>query len=175
MTQHNQADTEGQTLALALSGDQAAFRSIYDAQSGYVRDLVHRLSGGRGEADDFVQDIFVAAWRSLPSFRGESQLRTWLHSIAVRVVWAHMRRPGEPLWVELEEALNVTRHTSAIEERMDLERALASLPAGARTILLLHEIDGFRYREIADHLEISIGTVKSQLHRARNLLMEYLS
>lgn len=178
MTHETSPDPEeDQSLAREPEGDDAAFRSLYEAQSAYVHGLALRLSGDRSVAEDLAQDVFVAAWRALPSFRGESAFRTWLHRIAIRVIWSGISREDRSMWLELDEARDVDAGSAPrlVDEHMDLERALASLPAGARTILLLHEIDGFRYREIADQLEISIGTVKSQLHRARNLLMEYLS
>lgn len=174
MKPKSRSESEEEVLAPAVSGDEAAFQAIYQAHSPYVRRLVLRLGGTRAD-DDMVQEVFIAAWRSLPAFRGESASRTWLHRLAVRVVWAGVKRREQPLWLDLDEARDVGRTPGSVEKRIDLERALDALPAGARAVLLLHAIDGYRYREIAERLDISLGTVKSQLHRARILLVESLS
>ena len=131
-------------------------------------------------ADHVTHEIFVRAWRALGSFRHESAIETWLHRIAVHALIDHQRAAGawQRHFTELdtdEMATNARISESHSDDRMDLERAIGRLPKGAHAVLVLHDIEGFKYEEIADMLSVNVGTVKSQLHRARRLLIEWLS
>lgn len=135
-------------------------------------------------AEDLTQDAFVRAWDRLPSFRGDSAFGTWLHRLTVNVVLGDLRSRGR--WRE--EALEETAEGEApvapprelrtapahAGEAVDLERAVAALPPRARAVLVLHDIEGYRHREIAELLGVTDGTSKAQLSRARRLLREGL-
>jgi RNA polymerase sigma-70 factor, ECF subfamily len=157
-------------IAAAAGGDLIAFERLYRQFSPRVYGLCLRLTGQREAAEDCTQESFVAAWRALGGFEGRSRFSSWLHRIAVHTVLA--RRRG--LRVEYE----VAEPASGLPEvadpggapPLDLERAIAELPAGARHVLVLVGIYGFSHAEAAHTLGIAEGTCKAQLHRARGLL-----
>ena len=130
------------------------------------------------EADDLTQDVFVRAWEKLSSFRGESQFSTWLHRLAINVVLQDRRSRGRrQAWEHSVE--NLEQYATAVTQAMpgtkvDLERAIAGLPPGAREVLVLRDVQGFKYREIAEMKGVGLGTVKAQIHRARTLVQKAL-
>jgi RNA polymerase sigma-70 factor (ECF subfamily) len=157
----------------ARRGDTRAFEELYKLHHRRIYALALRMTREPGRAEELTQDAFVEAWRSLPSFRGESAFSTWLHGIAVRVVLRQMRTDRR--WEERNEAVYLTEAKRAMPDTtIALERAIASLPDGARTVLVLHDVEGYKYEEIARLLGVALGTVKAQLHRARRLVMEAL-
>jgi RNA polymerase sigma-70 factor, ECF subfamily len=138
-----------------------------------------RLAGERTHAEELMQDVFVKAWEKLGSFRGESAFTTWLHRVAVNVFLAaeraDSRRSARVALVDGFDDLPVaTLGGGDPGDRIDLERAIGALPAGARTAFVLHDIEGYQHDEIAAMSGIAPGTVRAQLHRARRLLMEAL-
>jgi RNA polymerase sigma-70 factor, ECF subfamily len=159
------------TIAAAAAGDVAAFESLYRQFSPRVYGLCLRLTGQRETAEDCTQESFVAAWRALARFERRSRFSTWLHRIAVHCVLS--RRKG--LRFEYE----VAEPTLGLPDRadpcggappLDVERAIAALPEGARHVLVLVGIYGYSHAEAASELGIAEGTCKAQLHRARQLL-----
>ncbi len=136
-------------VARAQAGDQTAFRELYREHAGRVYALCLRLTGDGRDAEERTQDVFVRLWDKLSSFRGESAFSSWLHRLAVNVV--------------LNEGLGI-----------DLERAIAELPDGAREVFVLYDIEGYGHGEIAQLVGIAEGTSKAQLFRARRLLREKL-
>ena len=163
-------------VALAAAGDVSAFERVYHAHLPRVHSLVRRMSGGR-DTDELTQDIFVRVWQKLGSFRGDAAFSTWLHRLAVNVVIERFRSDasrrrrlleGDDIFETLP-APPLSRDLS-----MDFETALAALPDGAREIFVLHDVEGYKHREIATLLEISAGTSKAQLHRARMMLRRQL-
>lgn len=162
----------------AQAGERAAFDSLYAATVARVYAVCLRLCGERASAERLTQDTYVLAWRRLDTFRGDAALSTWLHRIAVNAVLndgrAERRRALRVETTADIEIFGAPAASSPTELRIDLERAIAALPTGARTILVLHDIDGYKHQEIATMLDIAVGTVKAQLHRARRLLREML-
>ena len=163
-------------VANAAAGDVSAFEHLYRTHLPRVHSLVRRMSGGR-DADELTQDVFVRVWQKLGSFRGDSAFATWLHRLAVNVVIERFRQDatrrqrmhdGEEIFETLSAPVR-SRDFS-----MDFEAALLSLPDGAREIFVLHDVEGYKHHEIGTLLEISSGTSKAQLHRARMMLRKYL-
>ena len=164
--------------------DPDAFEAVYREHVGRVHALCLRMTGDAREAEELTQDVFVRAWERLPSFRGESALGTWLHRLAVNVVLETARgtrrreRRVEPTSDLAALAPASEAAGAAPDERialdMDLERAIAGLPQAVRTVFVLHDIEGYRHDEIARLTGGAVGTMRSQLHRARRLLMEAL-
>ena len=163
-------------VANAAAGDVSAFEHLYRTHLPRVHSLVRRMSGGR-DADELTQDVFVRVWQKLSSFRGDSAFSTWLHRLAVNVVIERFRQDatrrqrlhdGEEIFETLSAPVR-SRDFS-----MDFEAALLSLPDGAREIFVLHDVEGYKHHEIGTLLEISSGTSKAQLHRARMMLRKYL-
>jgi RNA polymerase sigma-70 factor (ECF subfamily) len=167
-----------QDVALAQAGDELAFRRLYDGHVGRVYALCLRLEGDAARAEELTQDCFVRAWDRLTTFRGESAFGTWLHRLAVNVVLSDRRsawrRSKYEIVHETPEELPVATREAPAGLAMDLERVIAELPPGARTILTLHDIEGYRHDEIATLTGVTVGTSKAQLFRARRLLREAL-
>ncbi len=131
----------------------------------------------RALAEELTQDVFVRAWEKLPLFRGESAFGTWLHRLAVNVVLNRRATDGRARGrtVDDEDAIDtLPARPLAPGDRMDLEKAIAKLPPGARRVFVLHDVEGYRHEEIAEQLGITSGGSKAQLHRARLLLREAL-
>jgi RNA polymerase sigma-70 factor (ECF subfamily) len=162
----------------AQAGERAAFDALYAASVERVYAVCLRLCGDRPKAERLTQDTYVRAWQKLGTFRGDAALTTWLHRIAVNVVLNDGRAEGRrALRVETVadiDAYGAQARAQSTDLRIDLERAIAALPTGARTILVLHDVEGYRHDEIAAMLDIATGTVKAQLHRARRLLREMM-
>ena len=163
-------------VARAASGDVRAFEALYRAHLPRVHSLVRRMTAGR-DADELTQDVFVRLWQKLGTFRGDSSFTTWLHRLAVNVVIERFRTDkvrrarlhnGEDIF----ETLPGPAQTRDLG--MDFEAALVKLPDGAREIFVLHDMEGHKHHEIATMLEISAGTSKAQLHRARMMLRKHL-
>ena len=163
-------------VASAAAGDVRAFERLYQVHLPRIHALVRRMSGGR-DADELTQDVFVRLWQKIASFRGESAFGTWLHRLAVNVVIEKFRtdatrRQRHHDGEEIFDTLPARPRSGDLS--MDLETALARLPDGAREIFVLHDVEGYKHQEIADLLEISAGTSKAQLHRARMMLRKHL-
>lgn len=165
-------------VAAAQDGDEHAFRSLYDLCVDRIYALCLRLSADAATADELTQDVFVRAWEKLRSFRGESAFPTWLHRLAVNVVLTEQRSSGRRErrvfgHSELEN-LDAPSRGASPGMRMDLEQAIAALPAGARAVFVLHDVEGYQHDEIALMSGLAEGTSKAQLFRARRLLREML-
>ncbi len=166
-------------VSLAAKGDRRAFERLYQAHVNRVYTLCSRMAGSTARGEELTQDVFVRTWEKLPQFRGESAFSTWLHRLAVNVV-LNARKidgraasrtddadPGGETRAEL-------AHAPFHIERMDLQNAIANLPAGARRIFVLHDVEGYKHDEIGEMCGITAGGSKAQLHRARMLLREAL-
>lgn len=173
---------EAELVRRAQAGDRVAFEQLYRDNVGRVYALCFRMAGTADLAEELAQDVFVRAWQKLGSFRGESAFSSWLHPLTVNVALSERRsrrrrvarvmttddltefeRPGPP-----------TR-SDGPESGFDLERALATLPPGARAVFVLHDVEGYKHEEIAQLTGVATGTSKAQLHRARRLLREVLT
>jgi RNA polymerase sigma-70 factor (ECF subfamily) len=168
------AGAERGLIERAADGDEHAFRALYDQTVGRVHALLLRLTSNRTLAEDLTQESYLRAWRGLPKFRGDASFQTWIHRIAVRVsIEAHRRRKGRELrevdWPEEAESPGSVPAPSTLAG-ISLERAIATLPDGAREVFVLYEIEGFRHAEIAEMIGVATPTVRSQLHRAKTLL-----
>jgi RNA polymerase sigma-70 factor (ECF subfamily) len=179
-------ETDAAILARAQSGDHAAFAQLYSAHKRRVYSLCLRMLGNVAEAEDLTQESFLQLHRKIGTFRGDSAFSTWLHRLTINVVLMHLRRKGLNL-ISLDEALDPSPERGPARsfgapdmrlagsiDRMTLEKAVESLPAGYRLIFVLHDIEGFEHNEIATLLDCSIGNSKSQLHKARMKLREAL-
>jgi RNA polymerase sigma-70 factor, ECF subfamily len=176
--QHPTRETAGQS---PLSEDDA-FTRFYHEHAPRVYMLALRLCGDTNDAGEVLAETFVSAWRGLPRFRGESSAHTWLHTIAVRTWRGVLRRRnrGRPMVAlddedaDADSPYGIAAQYDDPGHRIDIEKAVATLPEGAREILILFAIEGYSHAEIADMLGIKVGTVKAQVHRARKLLLERL-
>lgn len=170
----------GGDLALArliLAGDDAAFDRFYEANVGRVYAVTLRLCGDGSKARRLTQEAFIRAWERMATYRGESRLSSWLHRIAVNVALESGRRRTR-WWQRLvAEEEGLARADPAATRPglgVDLERAIAALPGRAREAMVLRDVEGHSYREIAQLMGVAVGTVKAQVHRARALVREKL-
>jgi RNA polymerase sigma-70 factor (ECF subfamily) len=163
----------------AQDGDVSAFEQLYRDNVERVFALCLRMAADRAKAEELTQDVFVRAWERLGSFEGRSAFSTWLHRMAVNVVLGEKRSAGarnaRVMVTDDLEAFDRPRLTSDPGTRMDLERAIAGLPPGARTVFVLHDVEGYKHEEIGRMHGWAVGTCKAQLHRARKLLREALN
>lgn len=166
------------TVRRAQQGDAGAFEQLYREHVGRVFALCLRISGDRGRAEELTQDVFVRAWEKLGTFQGKSAFGTWLHRLAVNLVLGDRRseavRVHRVFGAEEPEKYEKPGRAPDPGTAMDLERAIATLPPGARTVFVLHDVEGYRHEEIAAMNGSAVGTSKAQLHRARRLLREAL-
>lgn len=175
------ADTgEVRELARARAGDVAAFGALVRRHQERVFRFLHRMLDAREEAMELTQDVFVKAWQALPDWRPEAAFSTWLLQIARNAALDQLRRRQLVRFAPLEEGLEVADDAPGPEVRYasrqrqaQLERALQRLAAEHREILLLREVEGLAYGELASVLGIAEGTVKSRLARARSALLEH--
>jgi RNA polymerase sigma-70 factor (ECF subfamily) len=165
----------------AQRGDEEAFGALYRAHVGRVHALCLRLAGDAEAAGELTQDVFVRAWEALPSFRGESAFGSWLHRLTLNVFLGKRRATGrrERRVFTTDEPALLERPGGGAERgqpgvRLDLEQAIAALPKGARSVFVLHDVEGYQHGEIARMTGIAEGTSKAQLFRARRLLREAL-
>ena len=175
-------DTEGvvadEVVRRAQEGDVAAFEQLYRDNVNRVYALCLRISADPAKAEELTQDVFVRAWQRLGSFKGKSAFSTWLHRLAVNVVLGERRSEGiRVARVFGTDDLSIYETGGKVPDpgdRMDLERAIAKLPPGARSVFVLHDVEGYKHEEIAEMHGSAVGTCKAQLHRARRLLREAL-
>ena len=172
---------ERELVERCRSGDEQAFQELVDRYKDLVFALIARTVQDRSRAEDLAQDVFLRVHRGLPYFRGEARLSTWLYRIVANVCTQEAGRPA-PVSIEDQRIrAQVTASTSArdqqfgdIELRDRLEKAIARLPANYRFLIAAHYLEGVRYEELADALQLPLGTVKVQLHRAKQQLRRLL-
>ncbi len=162
----------------AQRGDARAFEQVYRRTVDRIYAVCLRMCADADEASELVQDVYVRAWQRLASFRGESLFTTWLHRLTVNLVLQDRRSKGRRRARERTEADLEQYARAAVVAmpgtRVDLERAIAGLPTRAREVLVLRDVQGYKYDEIARMTGVSLGTVKAQIHRARGLVKEAL-
>jgi RNA polymerase sigma-70 factor, ECF subfamily len=166
---------EARLLRAFRAGDAAAFETLYDRQRGRIYGLAYRLTGGAAEAEELTQEVFVRVWEHRGKIQNGAHLARWLRRVAVNCWINHLRRL-DPTGDDDEERLERQpgAPTAVPGVRLDLERAVAALPPRLRAVLLLFDLYGLSHEEVADHLEITAGASKVQLHRARTRLREML-
>lgn len=171
--------TTDDVVRRAQQGDVDAFERLYHAHAPAIHSLARRMLGNDGAAREMVQDIFVRAWERLGSFRGESAFGTWLHRVGVNLILNQLRvaKRDDARFIDDEPAdgAPAAAPASGVDERIDLDAAIARLPAGARAAFVLHDIQGYAHDEIAQMLGLAPGTIRAQLWRARRQLMRHLA
>lgn len=170
-------------VGAARRGEEDAFEKIFLLHKDRVFSICLRMTGSHFDAEDLLQESFVLAFKNIAGFRGDSSFSTWLYRITVNVVVDFLRKrhprlimaAGEPL--EHEIAIHPIRDRGRdwTLERLRLEHAIARLPPGYRSVLVLHDVEGYNHEEIAQCVGTSTGTSKSQLHKARKRLRELLT
>jgi RNA polymerase sigma-70 factor (ECF subfamily) len=161
--------------SVVAAGDEAAFRVLYRRHAPTVYRFTLRLTGGDvAEAEDLMQETWLSASRGLARFEWKSAFRTWLMGIALNQFRELARKKGRRI-ATVEGEWEVPAAGADLGHRLDLERALQLLPPGFRTVLVLHDVEGFTHREIGEQLGITDGACKSQLHEARRAMRRLLN
>jgi RNA polymerase sigma-70 factor, ECF subfamily len=170
---------EQELIGRVLAGDPSAERALYDAHVDRVFRLAYRMAGDLDRAQDYTQETFIRAFQSLPEFRGESALSTWLGSIAISITLNGLRkvRRSREREVNLDENVPSGRldHRAEPDLKERLARAIDDLPQGYRAVFVMHDVEGYTHQEIAASLGVHPGTSKAQLFRARARLREALA
>ena len=183
-------DDEKSLIARAQKGDQEAFAALMEANQGRIYNLTLRMTGNPEDAAELSQEAFFNAWRGISKFQGDSSFATWLYRLATNVCIDYLRKQKRRRQVESEVSLDdeeaswtepadwsqdPQRQLERSELGRALERGLRALPEQQRQILVLRELSGLSYQEIAEKLDLDLGTVKSRIARARLALRKILS
>lgn len=166
----------------SAAGDMTAFERLYERHHRRVYSLCLRMTANAAEAEDLSQEVFIQLHRKVGSFRGESQFTTWLHRLTVNQVLMHFRKRGVRLEQTTDDGETPAQVVVGTEDasrmpvvdRIALERAVSELPPGYRSVFVLHDVEGREHEEVARMLGCSVGTSKSQLHKARMKLRTLL-
>ena len=178
---------EAEVIARAQNGDRLAFERLYGSHSQRVYAICLRMVGNIAEAEDLTQEVFLLVFRKICTFRGVSAFSTWLHRVTVNLILMHLRKKS-PLISAIEVAPEFDDEGApsgtdfgapdlSLEgaiDRINLGRCIAQLPLGYRTVFVLHDVQGYEHHEIATMTGRSVGVSKSQLHKARARLREFL-
>ena len=155
-------------------GDEQAFRALYRRYTPKLYQFALRMLGGNElDAEDVIQEAWIRAVEGLGDFRWESAFGTWITGIVLNLCRGLFRR-HDRRWIEMRDDLDLVSGPPLEHERIDLEAALMRLPPGYRTVVLLHDVEGFTHEQIGAQLEISPNTSKSQLSRGRKMLRSLL-
>ena len=170
----------------ARRGSQEAFASLVRRYQFSVYNMARVAARSDVDADDLAQEVFIKVFRGLKAFRGDSTFRTWLYRVAVNVIRTHAARPGMFGWLRRDEPQHPDAADplaavpapgdleSDVATRQAIDAALRQLPADLRTAVTLRDIEGLDYKEIAEVLDIPIGTVMSRIARGRGKLRQLL-
>ena len=167
----------------AAVGDMDAFEKIYRRYHQRVYSHCLRMVRNSGEAEDLTQEVFVQLFRKIHTFRGDSSFTTWLHRLTVNQVLMYFRKPvvkSEKTTEDGTTPIRIVRGTEnpsrmVLIDRIALDQAIAQLPPGYRVVFILHDIEGYEHEQIGKILGCAVGTSKSQLHKARLRLRQFLT
>ncbi|GAA5132441.1 RNA polymerase sigma factor [Thalassotalea piscium] len=173
-TQFSQND-EDKLISAVQQGDQQAFHQLYLRYYKRMYALCWRMLADKDSAEDVCQEIFVQLWQKIYLFKGESKFSTWLHSVATNIVLGHLRKQKN--WLQKVfsiEDKGIEDTTVEMAELPELDKKIMRLPERARLVFVLFAIEGYRHEEIAGMLGMAVGSSKSQYHRARSLLRQWV-
>lgn len=168
-------------LTAVARGDQDALRTLYERHAAVMLRLIRRLTSSPGIAEEILQEAWLAAWRSAPSFRGDSSIRSWLLGVARRQAHNRLRRVS-PTLVDLDQAIDVADPQPGVEdqvlanaEQQRVAEAIRALPEHLRDVLVLALVEELPYQDVSAVLDIPVGTVKSRMSHARKRLAAALA
>ena len=170
----DQINSDKQLIQRCLNGEVSAFRQLYDQHKEGLFNVAIRIHHNFQDAEDALQETFVKIYKALPGFKGECKLSTWIYKILLNTCFSSLKQKkssAERIFkLSKDELANSTEQDENPINNLILEQEIASLPVGYRSVFVLHEVEGFSHEEIADMLEITIGTSKSQLFKAKKML-----
>jgi RNA polymerase sigma-70 factor (ECF subfamily) len=175
--------TVDQDAQRAAAGDMDAFEKVYRRYNQRVYSHCLRMVRNSADAEDLTQEVFIQLFRKINTFRGDSSFTTWLHRLTVNQVLMHLRKPIVKTEKTTEDGATPIRIVRGTEnpsrmaqiDRIALDHAIAALPPGYRMVFILHDIEGYDHEEIGKILGCAVGTSKSQLHKARLRLRQFLT
>lgn len=168
--------SEQTLIARAQAQDKEAFKALYDAHLSRVYGLCFRLCADKSMAEDATQEVFIQLWQKISTFNGQSKFSTWLHSVAANITISYIRKQ-KGWWQRMMniEDSNLTEQASLGSlHDTELEKWILQLPERARLVFVLHAIEGYRHKQIAEMLKIAVGSSKAQFHRARHMIEEWM-
>ncbi len=175
------ATYERELVERCRRGDEGAFQELVDRYKDLVFGLIARTVPDRSRAEDLAQDVFLRVYRGLPYFRGDARLSTWLYRIVANTCAQDQARRAPPTVPLVTDggatppaARSSDRRFVDLEVRDRLDKAIARLPAHYRLIVAAHYLQGVQYQDLADALHVPLGTLKTQLHRAKQQLRRLL-
>jgi RNA polymerase sigma factor (sigma-70 family) len=175
MTRIHAPEPDRETIRRCLAGDMSAYRLLYESHKDVLYNVALRIHRNEQDAEDSLQEAFVRIFKSLPRFRGECRFSTWVYKILMNTCLTKLRKTRHP--AESLDRLENRPPAGAggdVTAKMILEQEIANLPLGFRTVFVLFEVEGFSHDEIAKMLDITEGTSKSQLHKAKRVLRKRL-
>ncbi len=173
----DQVASEQELIQRCLNGEILAYRELYEQHKNRLFNIAVRIHQNVQDAEDSLQEAYVKIFRALPDFKGDCKLATWIYRIVLNTCLSQVSRKKIPIdrFEQLEkEQLNFSGNAKDPMEAIILEQEIAQLPIGYRTVFMLYEVEGFAHQEIAEMLEITVGTSKSQLHKAKQMLQKRL-
>lgn len=170
------SDDEAELIQQVKQGNRHAYQKLYQQYCGRVYAICYRLLGEPSSAEDATQEVFIQVWKKISTYKEQSKFSTWLHTVATNFAVSHYRKRNS--WFSRFKAADVTSvaeqgTTDHIPEH-GLESKIQRLPEQARMVFVLFAVEGYRHEEIASKLGIAVGSSKSQFHRARGLLKEWI-
>jgi RNA polymerase sigma-70 factor, ECF subfamily len=178
-------DSQRRLVQRAQQGDEQAFADLFQMHKKRVYSVCLFMTKDIAEAEDLTQEAFMQVFRAIGGFRGNAAFSTWLHRVAVNTVLMKLRRRKPSTAFSLDQPASPDSSApcepgmrdpalTGVIDRIALRRAIQELPEGCRTIFALHEVEGYEHQEIAELLHCSVGTSKSQLHRAKRKMRDLL-
>ena len=170
--------TDQLLIRRAIEGDERALRQLWSQHSPHIDAVIRRLVGDPDQAADIAQEVWIQIFRALPTYRGESQFGTWAHRIAVNRTLNALRRTRRIARAETDiedDTASVDHDAERALLAATIEEAAARLSPGARTVFMMHDVEGYTHEEIARELGITTGGSKSQLFKARAKLRRMLA
>jgi RNA polymerase sigma-70 factor (ECF subfamily) len=182
MDQGTDAAGERALVERCRSGDEGAFQELVERYKDLVFALIARTVQDRSQAEDFAQEVFLRVHRGLPYFRGEARLATWIYRIVANVCLQDQARAKRTVSLDAVQADGTRSFTPSTRDRQfgdlelrdRLEKAIARLPGNYRLLIAAHYLQGVQYEDLAEALNLPLGTVKTQLHRAKQQLRRLL-
>jgi len=166
---------EESLIARAQRGDTGAFETLYHANANRLFTLCLRMTGDRARATELLQDVFVRIWERLGTYRGDAAFSTWAHRLAVNTILESERKDARrEARVTYDERPDIGGPSDGIDTRIDLDTAMAKLTPALRRVFVLHDMEGYQHNEIARMTGTAEGTLRAQLHHARQRLIEVL-
>ncbi len=169
-------DEHERLIASAQSGDTKAFRQLYDIYLPNVYGICYRLCADKSQAEDATQEVFIQLWHKIHNYNGRAKFSTWLHRVTSNITISYIRKQ-KGWWQKMFNIEDTPHFEQEAESSMydtDLEKWISRLPERARLVFVLHAIEGYRHEQIADMLNMAIGTSKAQFHRAKQLIEEWM-